>query len=205
MLNLRAVSNASHLIPPSSKYLLQQRNAALYASQSKTRRQTTDPIADAQEDLITVGGRVYMTDVTLGGQPFTLVIDSGSSDTWVASSIFQCTNPNTMTSIALANCGFHTLYDPSSSSTFSQIRNMDFNIKYTGGEFLQGEMGTEQLGIGGVSMGYKPDLVVNQTIGVVDEGFWLGDGISSGLMGLAYSSLVSGARKLKYKSIMFTL
>ncbi|CAO2647612.1 Nn.00g085340.m01.CDS01 [Neocucurbitaria sp. VM-36] len=189
VLHLRTASNAPHLIPPSSKYLLKRRNDANSAFHSKTRRQD-DPIADIQEDLITIGGRVYMTDVTLAGQPFTLVIDSGSSDTWVASSTFQCTNPNTMRSISLANCGFATLYDPNDSSTFSPIRNNDFSIKYTGGEFLQGELGFEQLGIGDVSL---------------DEGFWLGDGISSGLMGLAYPALASGARRLKYKSVMFTL
>lgn len=146
-----------------------------------------------------------MTDVTLAGQPYTLVIDTGSSDTWVASSSFQCLNPNTMSPISPRYCGFNTPYNPKNSSTWVPIQGHGFSVHYTGGEFLLGDLGTEQLGIGDVSLGSDPALVVKQTIGVVDEGYWLGDGVSSGLMGLAYSALVSGARTLRYGSVMDTL
>lgn len=146
-----------------------------------------------------------MTDVTLADEQFTLVIDSGSSDTWVASSTFRCRDPNTMTSISRKYCGFATFYDAKDSPTFSAIPRQDFSVNYTGGEFLAGVLGTEELGIGGVSEGMEPRLIVNQTIGVVDDGFWLGDGVSSGLMGLAYPALVSGATQLGYTSVMFTL
>ena len=146
-----------------------------------------------------------MTEVTLAGDPFTLVIDTGSSDTWVAASSFKCIDPDEIDPIAPNNCGFNASYDPSTSPTWKPLRGHDFSVSYTGGEFLRGELGTEQLGIGGVSRGTGPKLVVNQTIGVVEEGYWYGDGISSGLMGLAYPALVSGARTLKYDSVMFTL
>ena len=53
--------------------------------------------------------------------------------------------------------------------------------------------------------GGKGRLSVNQTVGVVESGFWVGDGISSGLMGLAYSALVSGASELRYRSVMVSL
>ena len=36
------------------------------------------------------------------------------------------------------------------------------------------------------------NLTVRQTIGVVERGWWMGDGISSGLMGLAYGALTLG-------------
>jgi hypothetical protein len=82
----------------------------------------------------------------------------------------------------------------------------NFSVNYTGGEFLSGELGTDHLGIGDVGNGGGTGgLVVRQTIGVVDSGYWVGDGISSGLMGLAYPALVSGASTLKYQSVMFTL
>lgn len=75
-------------------------------------------------------------------------------------------------------------------------------MNYTGGEFLLGELGKEELGIGEEKNGR---LTVNQTVGVVRSGYWVGDGISSGLMGLAYSALVSGAQELRYTSVMVTL
>jgi hypothetical protein len=71
---------------------------------------------------------------------------------------------------------------------------------------LQGQLGTEELGIGDVGTGGGTGgLIVRQTIGAVDNGYWVGDEISSGLMGLAYPALVSGASQFKYQSVMFTL
>ena len=142
-----------------------------------------------------------MVDITLAGLPFTLVIDTGSSDTWVTASFFECLNPYDFTPVDPENCGFNASYDPYDSLTWKPIPDFSFSVNYTGGEFLRGELGIEQLGIGdGASK-----LVVNQTIGVVESGYWQGDGISSGLMGLAYPALVSGAQALKYNSSMFTL
>ena len=71
--------------------------------------------------------------------------------------------------------------------------------RYTDGEFLLGEMGTEILGIGQGNA-----LTANQTIGLVDQGYWIGDSISSGLMGLAYPALESGYQypDMNYTSVM---
>lgn len=69
-------------------------------------------------------------------------------------------------------------------------------------------MGTDEFGIGGLSKGNKKAQVVfNQTIGIVNRGFWFGDGISSGLMGLSYPALARGvnSRQLNYTSVVFTL
>jgi hypothetical protein len=48
-------------------------------------------------------------------------------------------------------------------------------------------------------------LQTRQTIGVVEQGWWIGDQISSGLMGLAYPILASGHRDLNYTSVVFSL
>ncbi len=53
--------------------------------------------------------------------------------------------------------------------------------------------------------GYAPAQIVNQTVGVVQQGYWDGDGVSSGLMGLAYSRLASGSSAVGYESVIFTL
>jgi hypothetical protein len=63
------------------------------------------------------------------------------------------------------------------------------------------------LGIGGVNRGQSPYVTFRQTIGAVDRGYWQGDGISSGLMGLAYPALAEGVntRELNYTSVVNTL
>ncbi|EAT80295.2 hypothetical protein SNOG_12482 [Parastagonospora nodorum SN15] len=166
----------------------------------------TYPNANVNEDLIGVGGRIYITNVTMAGQKFAMVIDTGSSDTWLATTNFQCLDPDYGTPLSNTYCAFPSYYNRAGSSTWRSI-NADFNVTYAGGEFLNGKLGTENLGIGGISRGQSPFVTVKQTIGAVDSGYWNGDGISSGLMGLAYPALAKGInnRQLNYTSILYTL
>ncbi|KAF2870317.1 aspartic peptidase domain-containing protein [Massariosphaeria phaeospora] len=209
-----------HPVAPSTKHLARRR-------ESKTRRQDDAPTEDTSpssnlplplhQALLTLGGRIYMTTVTLGSRPYTLVIDTGSSDTWIASSAFQCISPLTRDLLPQSSCGFGDLYMPEVSDTYTNISTHSFNVNYADGEFLSGEMGWEELGIGtgvgGAVLGggdaVRGDsgggLRVNQTIGVVTTGYWMGDRTSSGLMGLAYSTLASNFRSMNYTSIIFTL
>jgi hypothetical protein len=184
--------------------LAHHRNKILARRQLKRRQNY--PNANVNEDLIGVGGRIYITNVTIASQKFALVIDTGSSDTWVATSDFQCEDPNDGSSIDNSYCNLPSYYDPASSSTWRSI-NYNFSVDYAGGEFLYGDMGTENFGIGGVSRGQKPYTTVKQTIGAVNQGYWIGDGISSGLMGLAYPALARGVntRQLNYTSVLYTL
>jgi hypothetical protein len=159
--------------------------------------------SSAEQNLITLGGRVYMTNVSLAGREYTLVIDTGSSDTWIAASTFQCVSTQ-QTHLRQKSCGFGTLYDVADSPTFELIPNSHrpFGVRYTDGESLTGVMGTEELGIGGPN---EDQLHVRQTIGVAQKGWWMGDGLSSGLMGLAYPTLASNVKSLNYTSVVWTL
>ncbi|OAL52452.1 acid protease [Pyrenochaeta sp. DS3sAY3a] len=210
VLHLKTLPHSANLTTPSSKHLLLNRHNLPPPSSPNSKRQTPSA-APVQENLTTIGGRVYMVDVTLGGEALTLVIDSGSSDTWVASSTFKCLDPNMLLPMPASLCGFGGLYDAALSATWEAMPGVNFTVRYTGGEFLLGGLGTERFGIGGGSTGAGVGadggarMVVNQTIGVVEAGFWMGDGISSGLMGLAYSTIASGAQELGYTSVMFTL
>jgi hypothetical protein len=179
---------------PSSLHLARRRSSDITKRQSAT------------EDLTTLGGRLYIANVTLAGKTFSLIIDTGSSDTWVASSTFQCDDPYTYAPIPVQQCGFGPFYYQSASTSFRSI-NHDFDVYYSGGEFLEGIMGTELFGIGGVSRGKAPSATVRQTIGVVNEGYWYGDGISSGLMGLGFPALAKGVNsgELTYTSVIYTL
>lgn len=171
---------------------------------------TYDPATQGvAQDLLTLGGRVYMTNVTLASRPYTMVIDTGSSDTWIASSTFKCLSRSRMP-LARSKCGLGPLYDPEDSETYRQLQTHDFSVLYADGEFLSGELGSEVFGIGArvdddVEVDAGWGLKVRQTLGVVRRGWWLGDGRSSGLMGLAYPTLASGGRDLGYGSLMFTM
>ena len=184
VLELTSVPYAPHLMPPSSKHLARRRNAL------------AGPI---ESDLLTIGGRVYMLNATIGNQPFTLVIDTGSADTWVASSSFQCNNPYTSNSVP-EDCGFGALYD---AQAFEKVEYQS-KVAYSGGEFLNGDMRFEDFGL---STGEGKSVSVKQMIGVVDEGYWMGNGISSGLMGLGFPALARGvnSRDLNYTGVLYTM
>ncbi|KAH5574061.1 hypothetical protein HBI26_145770 [Parastagonospora nodorum] len=203
VVELEAHPNPNLVSLPSTQHLARRRTDIL--SRRLARRQTY-PNANVNEDLIGVGGRIYITNVTMAGQNFAMVIDTGSSDTWLATTNFQCLDPDYGTPLSNTYCAFPSYYNRAGSSTWRSI-NADFNVTYAGGEFLNGKLGTENLGIGGISRGQSPFVTVKQTIGAVDSGYWNGDGISSGLMGLAYPALAKGInnRQLNYTSILYTL
>ncbi|CAI6331716.1 unnamed protein product [Periconia digitata] len=191
-------------IPPSSRYLRKRysRYPTRIPANPMLSHENRDPISDIQSDVETLGGRIYMTNISVGSHEYSVIIDTGSSDTWVAASNFACVSRFTTSQISQDKCGFGILYDKNQSDTFVGIPSHRFGTSYTDGEFLSGELGSEVLGIGGEN---EDMLKVRQTIGVVERGYWNGDGISSGLMGLAYSALVSHGKELGYKSLIFTL
>ena len=55
---------------------------------------------------------------------------------------------------------------------------------YSVDEFLLGEVGTDTVTVGGLT-------VTKQEIGLVTNAAWQGDGVNTGLMGLAYPDLTS--------------
>jgi hypothetical protein len=197
VLELTSSPNSHHLVPPSSKHLARRRNALA--------RRQDNTLANVQDDLLTVGGRVYMVNVTIAGQTYTLVIDTGSADTWVASTSFRCENPYIYAPSEELNCGFGALYNESAAGTFQPI-NYPFAVNYSGGEFLSGAIGTEDFGFGDGAAG-RARVQMRQMIGVVDEGYWNGDGISSGLMGLGFPALAWGVNtgELRYTSALYTM
>lgn len=131
-----------------------------------------------------IAGSIFTVPVTIGGQAFQLVVDTGSSDPWVASTTFTCLDTPTRTTENQAYCSFGPLYDRTKSTTFTQIPNRNFNVSYADGENLNGNMSTETISIGGIN-------VSQQMFGVVEQAAWYGDSVSSGLIGFAYSTLTS--------------
>ncbi|KAJ6525127.1 acid protease [Mycena capillaripes] len=150
----------------------------------------------------------YLTSVNIGGQHFSLIVDTGSSDTWIVQKGFNCFdldgNPVSPDTCAFGTAGF----DTKASKTFQLLPNVSINITYGDGEFLSGPVGFDTVTIGNLS-------VVHQEIGVPNLTSWEGDGINTGLIGLAFPDLThvynstdptkaSGANQLPYSPLFLS-
>lgn len=113
-----------------------------------------------------------------------MVIDTGSSDPWLATTNFQCYDVYDDTEQDQEYCEFGSLYESSRSATYSLIANQNFNISYADGEYLTGAMAFETVTMAGIT-------VPRQQFATVDRAAWFGDGSSSGLVGFAYRTLTS--------------
>ncbi|KAF9074548.1 acid protease [Rhodocollybia butyracea] len=125
----------------------------------------------------------YLTNVTVGTQEFQLIVDTGSSDTWVPETGFSCFNlenqPVPQSTCAFGTGGFNT-----DTPHFKVDPDVNFNITYGDGEFLTGTAGFTTITVAGMA-------VANQEIGIAVNAAWEGDGINTGLMGLASPNLTS--------------
>ncbi|KZP11138.1 acid protease [Athelia psychrophila] len=153
------------------------KQAALQTLRRRSSNYTTAILAGSGKD------QEYLTDITVGGQKFKVIVDTGSSDTWLAEKGFKCYNLTSYPE-SQSTCAFGPLYDPKSSKTYTLAPNKNFNISYGDGEFLTGTAAFETVTVGGLT-------VTKQEIGVVNSAAWGGDTINSGLMGLAYPGLTS--------------
>lgn len=151
-------------------------------SGSRNAARAKNLIATGNSSILTslFEGEEFVTNITVGStETFQVIVDTGSSDTWVAETGFQCVDIETSDPLPEDECEFGTTYNL--TSTFSEIPGENFNITYGDGEFLTGIFGTDDITLAGIT--------VNQTMAVVNFAAWDGDGVSSGLVGFAYPSL----------------
>lgn len=99
---------------------------------------------------------------------------------WVVETGFECINLDSGKEETEADCDFGAYY--TTDSTFVKTADENFNIEYGDGEYLTGIIGTETVTLAGIE-------VTGQTIALVTEAAWEGDGTTSGLTGLAYAAL----------------
>ncbi|KAJ6134367.1 hypothetical protein N7523_000689 [Penicillium sp. IBT 18751x] len=127
-------------------------------------------------------GTTFNVDVNFGNQTFKLLVDTGSSDTYVVRNGFACINETTNLEIAEADCGYGPqTYKP--SSTYRVIPDQRFGVKYGNG-IACGVMAYEDVSLAGIT-------VPAQAVGIADHSTPMGDGINSGVLGLAYPSITS--------------
>lgn len=134
--------------------------------------------------LAIAGGSVFLAPITVGGQQFNVVIDTGSSDPWLADANFECYDTTTYEPVDEAACYFGPPYDSSRSPSYTHLPDRSLNLSYHSGEVLNGKMGRETFTLAGIT-------VQQQEFGLVDYATWNGDGLSSGLVGFAYKTLTS--------------
>ncbi|KUJ18547.1 acid protease [Mollisia scopiformis] len=155
------------------------RSAAFLLGMSRASKITVSNHTSILESLFI--GEEFATNITFGTETFESIVDTGSSDTWVVESGFECVDVETSAPETEAYCDFGPVYNVTDS--FQQIPDENFNITYGDGEFLTGVVGYETVTLAGIT--------VNQTVALVNYAAWEGDNTTSGLIGLAYPALTS--------------
>ncbi|KAK3075047.1 hypothetical protein LTR53_002018 [Teratosphaeriaceae sp. CCFEE 6253] len=116
-------------------------------------------ITNGTANLLSVeAGSVFLAPVTVGGQSFDVVIDSGSSDPWLVTPDFACIDVYDGSSQTQDACDFGSTYNSNSSSTYSQLPNQHFDISYADGESLTGSMGYESFTMAGITVPHQETL-----------------------------------------------
>ena len=120
----------------------------------------------------------FSTEITFGSEVFNVLVDTGSSDTWLVRWNFSCVDHHEPQNPPLtqAECHFGPAYNI--TDTFRPIDNETFSIQYGDGTFVRGSLGYEQITLAGIQ--------VETIVGIVDVAGWSGNGVDSGVLGLAY-------------------
>ncbi len=87
-------------------------------------------------------GIEYITDVKAGNGVYQLIVDTGSSDTWIVKSNFSCLNTRDYNTRNWGTCNFGSEFKGEFSG--GKIANQHLNITYGGGPYLLGEMGISE-------------------------------------------------------------
>ncbi|KAK0720659.1 aspartic peptidase domain-containing protein [Lasiosphaeris hirsuta] len=143
----------------------------------------------------------YLVEVNAGGNNYSLLIDTGSSDTWFVRDDFQCLDAYLrVVHVSYCNLG------PYFKGDFpgGRIPEQHFNITYGGvdGPFLNGLMGYSEYALlparelrshiltrAAYSLTVAGVTIPKQQIALATLGIWTGDGISSGILGLGLPGL----------------
>ncbi|KAL9125983.1 MAG: hypothetical protein Q9217_004898, partial [Psora testacea] len=134
----------------------------------------------------------YLCPVNIGGQILNMNIDTGSSDLYVAATSYvvllaDLKIPRWLFSTALSNDerGNHTIYDPSKSASHISVSGATFNVSYGDDTSLTGDVATDTVIIGGVSVAYQAlELPTAFSSGIIDDP-------SDGIVGLGFQKINS--------------
>lgn len=132
------------------------------------------------------GQNLYIANISLGSNQQTLSVqlDTGSSDLWV---------PDTNSNICQQpDCTAWGSFDPSKSTTATQLDAEDFVIDYGDGSHYEGYYFTDNLAIGEAKVKDVIFAVVKSATGVIGDGSNLGN---NGVMGIGFDSNEAAAAR----------
>ncbi|KAL2816189.1 aspartic peptidase domain-containing protein [Aspergillus cavernicola] len=150
-------------------------------------RQNTNTSAHTIELHATLYGARFHAPTTIGGETFNLLVDTGSSDTFVIEDNFECYGINSLSgnlmSVDQSICGYaDAAYEINESNTFERITGEAFQVEYAAG-IARGLMAFEDIALGDVT-------VTDQRFGLVNWSTPMNFG-ASGVLGLAYPIITS--------------
>lgn len=140
--------------------------------------------------LVDLIGTSYIAHVTVGTKTVPLLIDTGSSDIWIAPGNFICLDADSRATEQHA-CGFPSFVE----DTFSGgvVPDAYLSIIYGNGQFAHGPYGLESVSLGGIT-------VPKQQIALLSEGYIeVASGDFAGILGLGYPGMVAARAGKKPK------
>ncbi|KAL4866020.1 hypothetical protein BDV12DRAFT_173565 [Aspergillus spectabilis] len=162
-------------------------NTPRYLPRDLSIRQNSNTSARTINLHATLYGSRFHAPVTIGGETFNLLVDTGSSDTFVIEDDFECQGisayTNDLVDVNQDVCGYDDdAYEIDESHSFERISNESFQAIYGAG-IARGLMAFEDISLGGVE-------VTDQRFGLVNWSTPMNLG-ASGVLGLAYPVLTS--------------
>jgi aspergillopepsin I len=138
----------------------------------------------------------YLCPVDIGGQTLNLDFDTGSADLYVLSRLVKQNTDNMgswvfSTELPSLESAGHTVYNPSQSNTSKQLNGYTWNITYGDGSFSSGNVYTDDVTVGGVTVTGQAVELASQV-----SSQFIQDTSSDGLLGLAFSSLNTGRHNI---------
>ena len=116
----------------------------------------------------------YLAEVKVDGVPRYLLIDTGSSDTWMTAEHYVCENANG-TAVPEAVCN---LAEPYTGPPLDPVDNVTYWQLYGSGETIRGGFYRAKVELAGIT-------VKRQQVALVEQGYVVGGGARSGVLGLA--------------------
>jgi hypothetical protein len=130
----------------------------------------------------TAYGTQYAVETIFGGHHMSLIIDTGSSDTWAVQQDFHCIDYSGQF-LPQEICGFGEAYPETFEYGLTDPETHMF-IQYGDGEVVTGPMGFLDVTVGNIT-------VQRQQVCLANTAYWYGNNQTSGLMGLAFPALTN--------------
>jgi hypothetical protein len=130
---------------------------------------------------LTKSSTQYSIEVLWDDKPISLLFDTGSSDTWALHTHYEC-----LGYMGIPANKSECMWGPTTIDGFRYGETPDKHlaISFGSGDSVTGPMGRSDITVAGIE-------VKEVEVGLANQTFWTGNNVTSGLLGLAYSSLTS--------------